>query len=226
MPTEIRHVSPAFPYDHVRLEDGSKIRAPEGWELLPPGDAMLTRRVRAAGPHWIVQEKVGRKLMSKGTWAPKETIARLRAEVEAEKASPEWAKKQAAAAKRREVKQEAYVEDFHGAVLHYLRFAPVHQELAQKLAEAVTEHATPVGSGTVARTERIPIEERAAAAVIAWMRHQTTAYDDMKIPLVKGARREVRRELAKRSDQLLNRYRRAESAPTDCPLARALAQKR
>lgn len=53
----------------------------------------------------------------------------------------------------------------------------------------MTAHATPVGSGTVARTSRIPIERRAEAAVIAWLRHQTTAYDDMKIPRVKGRRR-------------------------------------
>lgn len=222
MPNQNRIVSPAFPYDHVRLEDGTKVKAPEGWELLPPGDAMLTRRVRAAGPHWIVQEKVGRKMMSKGTWAPKATIAEIRRAVEAEKASPAWAKKQEAAGKRREAKQEAYVEDFQGAVLKFLKFAPVHEEIANELATAVTKHATPVGSGTVARTERIPLEERAAAAVIAWMRHQTTGYDDMKIPLVKGLRREVRRDLAKRSDALLNRYRRGEAIPDSCPLRIAL----
>ena len=76
-----------------------------------------------------------------------------------------------------------------------------------QLAQAVTTHATPVGSGTVARTKRIPIEERAQAAVIAWMRHATTGYDDMKIERVKGKRREVRRQLAERSRALLDRYR-------------------
>ena len=38
-----------------------------------------------------------------------------------------------------------------------------------------------MGSGTVARTKRCPLSE-AEAAVIAWMRHQTTAYDSMVIP--------------------------------------------
>ena len=81
-----------------------------------------------------------------------------------------------------------------------------------------------VGSGTVARTERIPVAERAEAAVIAWMRHQTTAYDDLRIARVKGARREVRRELAATSRRILDRHRRAEPhAPADCPLCRALA---
>ena len=38
------------------------------------------------------------------------------------------------------------------------------------------------------------------AAVIVWMRHRTTAYDNMAIPRVKGKRREVRRLLAQQSD--------------------------
>ena len=63
------------------------------------------------------------------------------------------------------------------AVRDFLAFAPAYADLAEKLADAVSAHATPVGSGTVARTARIPSHERAEAAVIAWMRHQTTAYD-------------------------------------------------
>ena len=42
------------------------LTVPEGWVLLPPGDAGLTRRVKAAGDHWVVQEKVGRKMFSQG----------------------------------------------------------------------------------------------------------------------------------------------------------------
>lgn len=37
---------------------------------------------------------------------------------------------------------------------------------------------------------------------------QTTGYDDMVIPRVKGKRREVRQMLAQRSKELLARYRR------------------
>jgi hypothetical protein len=75
----------------------------------------------------------------------------------------------------------------------------------------------------VARTKRIPVEKRAEAAVIAWMRHQTTGYDGMVIPRVKGKRREVRRMLARRSQELLARYRRGETVPEACPLQKALA---
>jgi hypothetical protein len=95
-------------------------------------------------------------------------------------------------------------------------------DLADRLAKAVTDHATPVGSGTVARTKRIPVEQRAEAAVIAWMRHQTTGYDSLVIPRVRGKRREVGRILAQRSKELLSRYRRSQAVGDECPLKKAL----
>jgi hypothetical protein len=60
------------------------------------------------------------------------------------------------------------------------------------------------------------------AAVIAWMRHQTTAYDSMKIPRVKGQRHEIRRMLTQLSKELLRAYRRGEPLLRGCPLAKAL----
>jgi hypothetical protein len=208
----------------VRSVDGNVLPVPDGWSLLSPGDAGLTRRVKAAGDHWVVQEKKGRRMFSRGVWAPAATIDRIRAELEVERSTDAYAKRKDADAKRREKAQAGYVEDFFGAVVAFLDFHPDHTDLAQQLARAVTEHATPVGSGTVARTKRIPVEQRAEAAVIAWMRHETTAYDSMTIPRVKGKRREVRRMLAQRSKELLSRYRQGESAFMDCPLQRALTE--
>jgi hypothetical protein len=207
----------------VRASDGKVLKAPEGWVLLPPGDAALTRRVKAAGEYWVVQEKRGRKVFSRGVWAPAATIDRIRAGLAAERSTEGYAKKKEADARRREKAQAEYVEDFHGAVVTFLAFHPSHADLAARLARAVTEHATPVGSGTVARTKRIPVERRAEAAVIAWLRHQTTGYDGLVIPRVKGKRREVRRMLAQRSKELLARYRRGEPVPEGCPLRQALA---
>ncbi|MDA7518287.1 DUF2293 domain-containing protein, partial [bacterium] len=63
---------------------------------------------------------------------------------------------------------------------------------------------------------------RAEAAVIAWMRHQTTVYDDMVISRQKGARREVRKMLAGRSRALLERYRKGIERKGSCPLMAAL----
>jgi hypothetical protein len=206
----------------VRAADGSILTAPDGWALLPPGDAALTRRVKEAGDHWVVQKKKGRKTFSRGVWAPAATIERIRVELEAERSTEGYGKRKASDARRREKVQAEYAEDFFGAVVAFLAFHPNHAELAERLARAVTDHTTPVGSGTVARTKRIPVEQRVEAAVIAWMRHQTTGYDEMAIPRVKGQRREVRRMLAQRSKQLLERYRRSERIGEDCPLKAAL----
>jgi hypothetical protein len=206
----------------VRATDGTILTAPDGWVLLPPGDPALTRRVKEAGDHWIVQEKKGRKIFSWGVWAPAVTIDRIRAELEVERSTESYAKKKEAEARHRAKLQAKYVEDFFGAVVSFLAFHPKYAELADRLARAVTDHATPVGSGTVARTKRLPFEQRAEAAVIAWLRHQTTAYDSMVIPRVKRARREVRRMLAQRSQELLERYRRGEPVPEGCPLQKAL----
>lgn len=223
MPTKTRSVRPGPSDRTVLAEDGAKLPVPVEWALLPPGDAGLTRRVKAAGPTWTVQEKVGRRTFSRGVWAPAEHVERSRAALAQERADPAYAKKLEASRALRERKQEAYVEDFQGAVLRFLDFDPMHRALAERLAGAVTTHATPVGSGTVARTERIPLEERVQAAVIAWMRHQTTAYDDMTIPRVRGERRRVRRMLAERSNLLLDAYRRGERLDVGrCPLQRAL----
>jgi hypothetical protein len=178
--------------------------------------------VKVAGDHWTVQEKKGRKVFSRGVWAPRTTVERIRAELEAERSTEGFAKRKAADARRRDKTQAEYVEGFFKAVLSLLAFPPNHAELAERLARAVTDHATPVGSGTVARTKRISVEQRAEAAVIAWMRHQTTAYDSMAIPRIRGRRREVRRMLARRSQELLDCYRRGDSPPQACPLRKAL----
>lgn len=222
---ESRLVSPSPVPGKVRAEDGTLVSPPEGWELLPPGDAGLTRRVKAAGPSWTVQERVGRRMFSRGVWAPAETIQRQRDALRLQRGTAEYARKRAADLKRRERKQADYEEDFTAAVRAFLRFSSVFAEQGEQLARAVAAHATPVGSGTVARTERIPVAERAEAAVIAWLRHQTTAYDNMQIARVKGMRRSVRRQLAAASRDLLDRHRRARShAVEGCPLCKALAR--
>jgi hypothetical protein len=214
---------PGLAPNSVRTLAGQTIPVPAGWLLLPPGDAALTRRVKAAGEFWLVQEKVGRRMFSRGIWAPAATIERVQQDLAAERSSDAYAKRREADNRRREAQQAEYVEDFQAAVLAFLAFHERHAELARILATVVATHATPVGSGTVARTKRIPIERRAEAAVIAWMRHQTTGYDSMKIARVKGQRREVRRMLAQRSKELLAGYRRGDAAPASCPLAKALA---
>lgn len=212
---------------HVLNEYGVIEPVPAHWSLLPPGDAALSRRIKADGPSWVMSEMKGRKRFSRGIWAPAERIAALRAELLLERADPAYHRKLAAGRQRREVAETLYAGDFRRAVLAFLRFDPRHGTDAEALATLISDHATPVGSGTVARTERIPLPERAEAATIAWLRHQTTGYDHMRIPLVKGRRREVRRLLAQRSHQLLKQYRDGQAIePALCPLQAALRKAR
>jgi hypothetical protein len=145
--------------------------------------------------------------------------------LESERSTESYAKKRASDVQRRERAQAEYVVTFEQEVLAFLRFSARFTAEARLLAQRVAAHATPVGSGTVARTKRISVAERAEAAVIAWMRHQTTAYDNLSIPRIKGKRREVRRELAAISRSVLDLHRRdASHEPRTCSLCTALAK--
>jgi hypothetical protein len=209
----------------VLSTDGRILSVPDDWILLPPGDAALSRRIKQDGPNWTMIEVKGRKRFSRGIWAPGARIEALRAELVVERQDPSYQRKLDAGRRRRAAEQVEYAEDFRGAVFEFLAFHPIHTEKAELMARLIADHATPVGSGTVARTERIPIDQRAEAATIAWMRHQTTGYDHMHIPLVKGKRREVRRLLAQHSIQLLKLYRQGRAIDeATCPLAQALTK--
>ncbi|MBK7071229.1 MAG: DUF2293 domain-containing protein [Myxococcales bacterium] len=205
--------------------DGRRLSPPADWACLPPGDAGLTRRVKAAGPSWAVLEQRGRKQFSRGLWAPRAHIDAARVAIEAERATEGYARRRASDRDRRDRAQAAYAVSFEQEVRAFLRFAPRWAALGDAVAARVAAHATPVGSGTVARTQRISIDERAAAAVIAWMRHQTTGYDDMRIERVAGRRREVRRELAQLSRAVLDLHRKdAPHLPASCSLCQAAAR--
>ena len=203
-------------------ENGHPVTPPEGWAFLPAGDAGVTRKVSSAGVFWRVQVKMGRRIISKGLWAPKNTIELAVLQMQSTRQTELYQKKVEAAKRRREKIQTEYVDDFCNQVERFLNFHPIYKDMGAKMAKLISLHATPVGSGTVARTATISIEERASRAVIAWMRHQTTAYDQMPIARVKGERRRVRRMLAQRSVELLESYRKGEPIKIDCPLHAAL----
>ena len=219
----IRIVSPGKDGNIIN-EYGMNEKPPSGWVFLPAGDAAITRKVTAQGMYWRVQFKKGRRLISKGIWAPEENILKAQEAVSAMRNAPEYEKKQASARKSKEKKQQTYETAFEKAVSSFLNFHDDYKTLESKMAKVVTKHAIPVGSGTVARTSTIPIEERAAKAVIAWMRHQTTNYDQMKIARIKGERRNVRKKLASNSVKLLVPYRNGTNISADCPLYLALTK--
>ena len=221
----IRIVAPG-PNGTIKDDYGITLQPPVGWAFLPAGDAGVTRKVTAKGKYWCVQEKRGRKTFTKGVWAPATTIEEAQQQTELQRSSESHQKQQAQARLRREKQQTAYEQEFLLAVRGFLKFHENHQAIEQELALRVTQHAIPVGSGTVARTTMIPISERASKAVIAWMRHQTTAYDNLQIPRIKGERRKIRRMLAEASIVLLNQYRSGVPISPSCPILKALSGKK
>ena len=221
MNPNIRNVKPGT-HGELTGPNGETLKPPSGWTFLPAGDSGVTRKVTSKGLYWRVEIKKGRRTISLGIWAPEINILQAQQEVQRIRLTDEYKKKQIYAADRRDKKQTEYEADFCSSVECFLNFHKSHKELEKQLAKAVTTHAIPVGSGTVARTQLIPIEERAAHAVIAWMRHQTTAYDNLKIARIKGERRAVRRSLAQQSVELLASYREGRPASENCPLQKAL----
>src|SRR3982750_2467270 len=136
MPDQTRICSPGPDARTVRAADGSLLTVPAGWVRVPPGDPGLTRRVKAGGPTWTGQGGEGRKTVSPRGGAGRAGRA-------AGRAPPAFARRKAADAARRDREQAGYVEDFRGAVLAFLAFAPAYGGLASRVADAVTAHATP-----------------------------------------------------------------------------------
>lgn len=225
MPDQNRIVHPAMKVRTVRTREGEVLSPPDDWELLPPGDAVVTRKVKEAGPSWTVQVRKGRKIFSHGVWAPSATIQTVLQAVEQQRATPAHQAKLERDRAARGRKEEEYMREFANTIYAYLKFARRYSTVAGDLSRAISAHACPVGSGTVARTKRIPIEQRAEAALIAWMRHQSSSYDRMHIARIKGARREVRQKIAHQSRLLLGAYRRGDDIDLEtCPLHTALSK--
>jgi hypothetical protein len=182
--------------------------------------------VKSIGPTWTVQEKKGRKAFSHGVWAAKEQIEEAITLVEAQRADPKHQKKLAQVKVRREEKETVFGEGFQQEIIQFLNFDQKYHLLVVQLSKLVKEHAVPVGSGTVARSSSVTLDDKAALAVMAWMRHQTSAYDSTSVPRVKGARRELRRQIARQSERILAKYRRGDDVDfTVCPLYKALHKK-
>jgi hypothetical protein len=151
---------------------------PEGWEFLPSGDAFVTRKVKAAGVFWLAwaprsRSRQHRRLL--GLWAP-ETAITAAQQAAADTAAARAVRREAGARSR--ARHEArYAEDLAGAIVAYLGFAPEHQALAESIAQDAAARAAVVGSGRVGRTRLLTLEERAALAARAQVRHVHTDYE-------------------------------------------------
>lgn len=207
-------------------KDYGLLFVPDGWEWLPSGDAYLTRTVKKLGPAWVLRKpnRKRRYTATLGVYAPAGNILRAKA-LAAETRAPRE-KRREVSARTRARNEEKYRADFRRAVLDYLDFAPEHAGLAAEIADGVVDHACPVGSGTVARTRRLDLEEKARLAVNAYVRHRHTGYEARLGGPYSGFDREhhhLTKALAgMEAREFLEEHRRAPQATADeRPSARA-----
>lgn len=152
--------------------DYGDVIKPNNWDLLHSGNTVVTRRVKASGIWWTLWQPKGRYRAHPrrlGILAPMETITKARASAEADEC------------KRAEVRiqrERRYLEKMTEAILEFLDFAPEYADLAQKIANNAAVQATEIGSHRVGRTRMISLEERAALAARACIRHVYTEYEE------------------------------------------------
>lgn len=79
------------------------------------------------------------------------------------------------------VPRETYRDELAAAIVAWLDFADQHTELATKIAQAAADHAAVVGSGRVGRTSTLSLQEKAALAARAHIRHHHTDYEDQLV---------------------------------------------
>jgi hypothetical protein len=189
------------------------IEVPDEWDFLPSGDAFVTRTVKAAGVCWAAWLPRARRRPHRrrvGLWAPAATI-RDAWEKAAATEDARAARRQVGAASRQ--RQEArYQQEFTQAVLAFLDFAPAHAPLAGRIAREAAGRAAVVGSERVGRTRTLPIEERAALAARAYIRHRFTDYEDQLEDLWEGlgddeVYRQVKAGAQSEVDVFLQRHR-------------------
>lgn len=155
-----------------------ELELPEGWDFLPAGDRFVTRQVKAAGDYWLAwlpRTRNRRHRTAIGVFAPSEAIEA--AQAKAAETDADRAIRRAAGARYRERKEDRYRQDLADAIVAFLAFAPAHAKLASSIAESAAARAAEVGSGRVGRTRTLSLEERAALAARAHIRHHHTEYE-------------------------------------------------
>ena len=131
--------------EDIFLCEGKTVTIPSGWIFVPSGDPGLTRRLKASGDYWVLVHKRKNRIEALGLFTLSAQVDRVKRILEMERSTPAYRNKLDAGRKRREEEQNQYVVTFRKAVMDFLAFAPRYQELAERFAAAVTDHAVPVG---------------------------------------------------------------------------------
>lgn len=200
------------------------LEIPQDWDFLPSGDAFVTRRVKTKGTYWVAWRPRGRNRPHRrklGLWAPKTAIEQAWADAAA--TEERRAKQRQHGAKSRERKEIVYRDELADAIRRFLAFAPEHSELSNEITSEAATRAALVGSGRVGRTRTLSLDERAALAARALIRHRYTNYEDdlsdasMEDPWDEDFwYREIKADAQRAVDDFLDEHREpAENSPDE-----------
>jgi len=179
---------------------------------LPAGEAFTTRTVKAMGPHWLEVKTAKGYTRKLGIWAPEENIdaaIKLTQETREQRET-----KRIASQEQREKQEAKYRNVLAEAVYTHLDFASRYRKLARKISQETAERATVVGSERVGRTKKLMLEDKAALAVRAYIRHNHTKYDDKlaSSELILDPHsclyREIKSEAEEEVDEFLDKHRK------------------
>lgn len=184
------------------------VSVPKNYDLLPSGNAALTRAVKKATGRkrlFVVMEKRHKKYPSQpvGVWAPASVIA-----AERERLAPSHSDAhKAILAVRRARQQEREVVAFLDSILKRFPGCPADE------AREIAAHACEVGSGRVGRSSTA--DDPVRAAVVAHIRHVHTDYDDLLDSRIESwmdfadrqeVRAEAREHVSDQIDEILGRW--------------------
>ncbi|QZT38099.1 DUF2293 domain-containing protein [Halosquirtibacter xylanolyticus] len=203
-------------------KQGQEVSVPPQWVFLPAGDAGVTRAITKHKNYIRVKVLRGRRAISKGIWAPEALILEAKQRMEAMRSSESYQKQNLQRGIRRDQKQEVFKGALESAIKDKLSFHLCYKELEFKLAKAIADHSAPIGSGTVARSSRLTMEQKAERAINGWVRHHLTPYDQLKIARVKGARSMARKIMIEKGNEVLDIYRIGQERPSPCPIQKSL----
>ena len=155
-----------------------EISLPDGWEFLASGDAFVTRRVKAGGVYWTTWKPKNRRGGHRrrlGLLAPGAAVDAAHADANA--TAGQRATARATSARHRDRTEADYQVEMRDAIHQWLDFAPEDTDLSADIADGAAAKATVVGSGRVGRTRTLSVDERAALAARAYIRHHYTNYE-------------------------------------------------
>jgi len=175
----------------------------KGLQLLPPGDAAMTRRSKKYSSRTVVVQEWNNKRKRYerlGQFVEPQAIIQAKTECESDESDREA--KNAKAAVKRRIEDREYRARFAVEIRNLFPSMPDGRETA------IAEHACEKYSGRVGRTAAAKEfdEEMITRAVVAHIRHTETNYDN---EFGKGKRkREIREEIRPEISLMLRRWKR------------------